>query len=214
MTVAERVVASLRTHGPKDDDELAALTGANRHQINQVARALEKRELLKRSVGPGGKLVNVLVGDAGADLVAGPPRMRKPDHLMAEDTVKRFLYAHLLAEGYSGDVAWAHAPGIDIDVVGPGGRLIIEAKGEAASNQQQHNYFLGALGELVQRMSDDSARYGLAFPDHRQYRGLAKRLPSLVWQRLQLVVYLVAADGTVTTIDTPTALDRSRYDRR
>ena len=202
-TVAQRVIAALREHGPKNDDQLAALIGADRHHVNQVARALEKGEMLKRSVGPRGKLINVLVRDAGAGAKAEPPAKTQPTQLMAEDTVKRALYAYLEARGCIGRVAWAHAPGIDIDVTGPDGRLIIEAKGEAASNPQQLNYFLGALGELVQRMSDESARYGLAFPDNRQYRRLASRLPTPVWPRLRLVVYLVAADGKVTTLAGP-----------
>jgi hypothetical protein len=51
---------------------------------------------------------------------------------------------------------------------------------------QQVNYFLGAVGELLQRMSDASATYGLVLPDSQQYRGLAARLPALAWQRLRL----------------------------
>lgn len=74
---------------------------------------------------------------------------------------------------------------------------MLEAKGAVARNAQQVNYFLGALGELVQRMDDPSATYGLALPDNRQYRGLVSRLPALAVQRLGLVFYLVArsSDG-------------------
>ena len=44
---------------------------------------------------------------------------------------------------------------------------------------QQVNYFLGAIGELTQRMADPDAVYGLALPDNRQYRGLVDRLHAL-----------------------------------
>jgi hypothetical protein len=60
---------------------------------------------------------------------------------------------------------------------------------------QQVSYFLGALGELLQRMSDPVATYGLALPDSQQYRGLAARLPTLAWQRLRLTVLFVGKNG-------------------
>lgn len=40
-----------------------------------------------------------------------------------------------------------------------------------------------AVGELVQRMDDPDARYGLALPNSRQYHGLVDRLPDLAKQR-------------------------------
>jgi hypothetical protein len=76
----------------------------------------------------------------------------------------------------------------------PGGSRVWEAKGSAVNPPQQVNYFLGALGELLQRMSDASATYGLVLPDSQQYRGLAARLPALVWQRLRLTVLFVSKD--------------------
>ena len=60
---------------------------------------------------------------------------------------------------------------------------------------QQVNYFLGARGELLQRMSDPVAIYGLALPDSQRYRGLAARLPALAWQRLRLTVLFVGKNG-------------------
>jgi len=35
--------------------------------------------------------------------------------------------------------------------------MLLEAKGSAMNPPQQVNYFLGALGELLQRMSDPEA---------------------------------------------------------
>lgn len=63
------------------------------------------------------------------------------------------------------------------------------------------NYFLGALGELVQRMGDPAASYGLALPDHRQYRGLVEQLPSLARERSHLRIWFVRADGAVSEDD-------------
>jgi hypothetical protein len=38
------------------------------------------------------------------------------------------------------------------------------------TDQQQGNYFLHALGELIQRIDDPGARFGLALPDNERYR--------------------------------------------
>jgi hypothetical protein len=63
------------------------------------------------------------------------------------------------------------------------------------------------LGELLQRMSDPAATYGLALPDSQQYRGLAGRLPALAWQRMRLTVLFVSKDDagryTVRRVTTP-----------
>lgn len=60
------------------------------------------------------------------------------------------------------------------------------------------NYFLGALGELIQRMTSDTAAYGLALPDNKQYRGLVTRLPPVARDRLNLTVFFVDEAATVT----------------
>jgi hypothetical protein len=69
------------------------------------------------------------------------------------------------------------------------------------TDQQQGNYFLHALGELIQRIDDPGARFGLALPDNERYRGLVKRLPALARERIDLVVYMVSrsADGFAVT---------------
>ena len=56
--------------------------------------------------------------------------------------------------GFKVNVAWGHARGVDIDARSDAEHLYIEAKGDAPTPQMQGNYFLGALGELLQRMSD------------------------------------------------------------
>lgn len=123
---------------------------------------------------------------------------RTPNDRITEDQVKAALKAHLEADGWTVTVAWGRERGIDIDGRWEGQRVVIEAKGEAPPGPQQVNYFLGALGELIQRMDDPTATYGVALPDHRQYRGLVERLPSLAKERLGLRVWFVDDDGTVT----------------
>jgi hypothetical protein len=131
-----------------------------------------------------------------------PPTPRtvpaRPGQLLTEDEVKTAVKAHLEAEGYTVRVAWGREHGIDIEATrdNPANRLLLEAKGEVSLQPQQVNYFLGALGELVQRMSDADAHYGLALPDNPQYRGLVRRLPALAWDRFSLVVLFARRDGT------------------
>lgn len=118
---------------------------------------------------------------------------------VAEDAVKGAVAAMLVADGWTVDVRWGRDRGIDVDAHRSAERFIVEAKGEAPAGPQQVNYFLGALGELVQRMNDPAARYALALPDHPQYRGLVQRLPALARERLHLEVLFVDAAGNVTS---------------
>ena len=113
-----------------------------------------------------------------------------PTGLLKEDEVKAAVRDYLTAHGYEVVVAWGHERGIDIEARRTG-EFLIEAKGEVSSQQQQANYFLGALGELVQRLDDPDTPYGLALPDNRRYRGLVDRLPPLARERLNLVVFFV-----------------------
>lgn len=114
-----------------------------------------------------------------------------PGERLTEDEIKAAVKQHLEEQGWTVRFAWGGQHGVDIEANRDGQRLLLEAKGEAPAGPQQVNYFLGAIGELVQRMSDADARYGLALPDHRQYRGLVERLPAVARERLRLVVYFV-----------------------
>jgi hypothetical protein len=191
--LSDRLLDLLGRSRPLDDDEVAAVLGVNRVYVNQTARRLQAAGQLVRERGPTGKIANRLP-DAGTGVHSPMPIplvVAARPGLLSEDDVKRGVKEYLEARGYRVQVAWGRDRGIDIDARGPAGRLVIEAKGEVASNPQQVNYFLGALGELVQRMSDAEARYGLALPDNRQYRGLVSRLPGPAWDRLHLFVLFV-----------------------
>lgn len=126
------------------------------------------------------------------------PRRATDGSSITEDEVKAAIKSHLERQGWSVTVAWGKARGVDIEATHGRQRLLIEAKGEVTSQPQQVNYFLGALGELVQRMDDPNAEYGLALPDNNQYRGLVGRLPKHAVERLGLVVFWVNAKGNVT----------------
>lgn len=107
-----------------------------------------------------------------------------------EDEVKAAMKSALEARGYEVRVKWGQKPGSDIEAT-LGGKLIIETKGEGAYRQMLGNYFLQALGEILQRMSDPGASYGIAVPAHSSYIELILKLPKRVRQALQLDFYLV-----------------------
>jgi len=58
---------------------------------------------------------------------------------------------------------------------------------------------LGALDELVQRLTHPQATYGLALLDNAPFRGLVDRLPQLARDRLNLTIYFVDR-GDKTTV--------------
>ena len=121
--------------------------------------------------------------------------MAKATTLLTEDEVKAAVGDQLQAQGYRVKVALGHERGIDIDAHKHGDHLLIEAKGEVSLQPQQANYFIGALGELVQKMAYPDARYGLALPDSPQYRRLVGKLPAHARKCLHLVVFFVSRNG-------------------
>jgi len=198
MTLRERIIGALRS-AALDDDQLATQLGVVRQQINQTCRGLEKRGLVTRGMGPSGKIVNRLSGSSMAPLPSAPgraPRTR-PATLgaLAEDEVKAAIRDRFEAQGFTVAVAWGRIRGIDIEARRGDERWAIEAKGEAPTDQMGGNYFLNALGELLQRMSDERAHYAIALPENRRNLGLVERFPDLARRRLGLTVFFVRRDG-------------------
>jgi hypothetical protein len=195
-TLAERILDAIR-YAPLDDDVLARRLGVSQRQsVNQAARRLEAQGKLRRLMGPDGKIVNALPDSAAspgpAVVEVRAPSAARPDRI-TEDEVKAAVRDHLGSKGYEVTVAWDRTRGIDIDARHPdGSRYVIEAKAETGtSGAQQVNYFIGMLGELLQRMDDENASYGIALPLNRQYKGLVERLPRLARERIGLNVFWV-----------------------
>lgn len=202
-TVADRILEAIR-YAPLDDDILARRLGVSQRQsINQAARRLEEQGRLRRAMGPNGKIVNVLIAsDSSPDppVAEVRPSSQRDLSRITEDEVKAAVRDYLEGQGYAVEVAWDRTRGIDIDARHPNGRRhVIEAKAETGvSGAQQVNYFLGALGELLQRMDDPDACYGIALPANRQYQGLVNRLPQLARDRLDLNIFWVERSPTGT----------------
>lgn len=209
MAVADDVLKWLKRAGrPMTDAELAKALGKPHQQVNQAARKLADQRKTIRQKGPDGVIVNMLNKRANrrdARRMATEADRKRRDTAaggrITEDQVKQTVKEHLERQGYRVLVAWGRERGIDIEATKTGSRWVIEAKAEVGkSGAQQVNYFLGALGELIQRMDDPSAGYGLALPDNNQYRGLVQRLPDLARERLDLTVFWVRRSGRGFTV--------------
>lgn len=171
---------------------MAATLDLVHQQVNQTCRRRADQKRIIRELGPDRLIINRLPGQT-APPPSTPPSIA-PDDLLTEDEIKRALKAHLERQGYTVEVRWGRTHGIDIDARSPKGRLIIEAKGQVVSQQQQTNYSIGALGELAQRFSDPDAGYALALPDEPRSQGLVGRLPRLARERLNPSVFFVSRD--------------------
>ena len=196
----ERILDFLGRFPGRDDDELAAaLKIAPRQTVNMVCRKLCQEGFLRRQRGPRGKLVNFLVYQASlsSPAVAEPKTAAAPSQGLTEDQVKTFLANMLKQAGWSVQVAWGRARGIDITAIRGDERWIFECKGTGSSAPMQNNYFLGAIGELLQRMDNNRAKHSVAFPDVPKFRRLWSELPTKVKHKLHLTVLFVTTDGSV-----------------
>jgi hypothetical protein len=79
--------------------------------------------------------------------------------VFSEDQLKTALKGWLEAQEWEVEVAWAKIRGIDIHARWRTERWIIEAKGGGTLDATRVNYFLGVLGETLQRMDDPKAAY-------------------------------------------------------
>ncbi len=60
------------------------------------------------------------------------------------------------------------------------------------------NFFLAALGEILQRMDRADVEYSVCFPDMAAYRQLWEKLPLLARERTHLSALFMDASGKFT----------------
>lgn len=197
---ADKLFAEIqKTPGLSDRELTDMLLGADRHpsQVNQEARLLERAKRIVRRPRVDGVIGNYPEG-AVVDITepVKPVIERTPERL-SEDELKEFLEAWLYSEGWSTRVAWGRSRGIDIEASKDGKRWLIEVKGLGSRDAMRVNYFLGVLGETLQRMADPEARYTIALPDIAQFRGLWSRLPELAKSRTTITALFVSPEGVV-----------------
>lgn len=87
----ERVLQYLVDHPGRDDDEIALALNINpRQSVNSICRRLYRQGLVRRVIGPSGKLINYPGADA---VVVAQARSTATaaDSRMSEDQVKRTI---------------------------------------------------------------------------------------------------------------------------
>lgn len=125
-------------------------------------------------------------------------RLKTPVHpRLIEDALNTALEAWLTREGWQFTIAWGKTRGIDVDARRNHERWIIEVKGMGSRNQMRVNYFLGVLGETLQRMAEENTKYSIALPDMPQFRSLWERLPTVAKRRTQITALFVDENGMV-----------------
>jgi hypothetical protein len=218
MTVADHVLQALRnTSAAMSDAELADLLGKGHQHINQTCRALANQGLIVRDSSLGSitnRLTTVAPPRAG-DRLSVPSPAAPVDDWAWEGNVQSGVVTQLAATGWRivavADTA-RRQQGADIIAERDGARLLVEVKGWPSTTYargdragqseptqptlQATHWFAEGLTTLIRRASDLSVRLALALPDMPRYRTL---LAEAGWaiQRLDIIVYLVEADGAV-----------------
>jgi hypothetical protein len=201
-TLAEQIVRLLEHNPGLTDREITdSLRGHSDSQqpINQRCHVLKDKGVLVRRKRSDGLIGNYLATHADNYVASHiEETVQKPisDNL-SEDEVKRFLEKWLVGDGWHVQVAWGHNQGVDIKACKGIGHWVIEAKGCGSRSAMRVNYFLMALGELLQRMDNPDSSYSIAFPNMQQFRRLWERLLALAKNRTGISALFVDKDGSV-----------------
>ena len=133
--------------------------GTPQQRVNGECRNRAAKGMLTRAFRSDGLVGNYPTAESAAKNIAKPePNVAVDSSFFSEDEVKRVLEGWLSAQGWSVEVAWAKTRGIDLDAHKDAQRWIIEIKGSGSLQPMRVNYFIGVLGELLQRMSDPKAQ--------------------------------------------------------
>jgi Holliday junction resolvase-like predicted endonuclease len=219
MTVADQVLEALRGNAAGlTDTELAALLSKRHPHINMTCRRLADEGLVVRD-GSLGSIVNRLAYNVplrtSVELAMPPPAEPADSDWARESNVQSRVVTHLAHEGWqiiSVANTASRERGVDIIAERDGTRLLAEvkgwpsttyARGECAGQRkptqptlQATHWFAEGLITLIRRGTRPSTRLALALPDKPRYRTL---LAEAGWaiQRMEIIVYLVEADGAV-----------------
>jgi hypothetical protein len=220
MTVANQVLEALRSSpAGMSDAELAGLLGKRHQHINQTCLTLADQGLIVRhsSLGSITNRLATVAPSRASDRPSVPLPAGPMDDWAWEGNVQAGVVRQLAAMGWRivavADTARRHK-GPDIIAERDGTRLLVEVKGWPSTTyargersgqpkptqptlQATHGFAEG-LTTLIRRGADLSTRLALALPDMPRYRTL---LAEAGWaiQRLEIIVYLVEADGVVHT---------------
>jgi len=199
LTTLEARIISLINEKPGLTDRQIAdeLLGKEKHQspVNIGCRALEQKGIVIRKIREDERIGNYPSGKALPE--ARTKTVKISSGKLSEDDIKKILESDLQKAGWSTDVAYGGQHGIDIDAHRGKERWIIEVKGPGSLDAMRVNYFIGILGEILQRMNDPNAKYSIALPDLEQFRRLWKRLPALAKERTGISILFVNWEGRI-----------------
>jgi hypothetical protein len=221
MTVAADVLQALRGNAAgMTDAELAALLRRRHPHINQTCRHLADQGLIVRDDSRGQIISQLGPKSVVRSTSQVPWPVPMPDHAKDwawEGNVQSRVVSHLTGTSWHviavADTA-RREPGADIIAEREGSRLLVEVKGwpgttyargeragQAKPTQptlQAAHWFAEGLITLIRRGKAPGTQLALALPDKPRYRTL---LSEAGWalDRLEILVYLVTADGSVQT---------------
>jgi hypothetical protein len=195
-----RIVALLKERPGLTDREITDILfkpGAPQQPVNQICRQLQAKGIIARRKRSDGRIGNYPCGNIGSTEETTEEGGEEPAGALSEDAIKGALERWLQDQGWKTRIAWGKERGIDIEARRGSERWIIEVKGPGSLSAMRVNYFLGIIGELLQRMDDPNARYSIALPDLKQFRLLWQRLPYLAKSRTTITALFVDTTGAV-----------------
>jgi hypothetical protein len=203
-SLPQRILSLVAESPGLTDREIATrLLGATAPQqpVNIAARQLAGKGRLIRRRREDGLIGNYLSGTIVAPMPKEPSSaVAGTSDDLSEDRLKHHLRVWFRRNGWDAKVAWGRERGIDITAVRDGKKWIVEVKGIGSRPEMRVNYFIGILGETLQRMDDPAAKYSISLPDVPQFRRLWDRLPRLAKQRTQITALFISANGEVTEV--------------
>lgn len=203
VTLTQRILEAVQKQPGITDRRLAEALfglGTPQQRVNGECLRMAGRGLIDRKNRPDGLIGNFCTGKEVEHLPVAEPVAPANGTVFSEDQLKTVLEGWLQAQGWTVEIAWAKTRGIDLHARRGKERWIIEAKGSGSLDAMRVNYFLGVLGETLQRMDDPEAAYSIAVPDVKQFRNLWARLPLLAKQRTKITALFVTRDGQVEQV--------------
>lgn len=204
-TLPKQIVELLgKSPGMTDREITSALreSSAPQQPINIAARALTNKGIVVRSKRHDGLIGNYLTGQSIPDSHSHSVVVPVSNGLnqLSEDEAKEILRLWLENDGWSTEIAWGRTRGVDVEAYRGTERWVIEVKGIGSRPEMRVNYFIAMLGETLQRMNDETAKYSIAVPDVAQFRGLWARLPDIAKARTTITALFVGPDGAVEEV--------------
>lgn len=208
MTWKERVMYYVKKYPGATDSDIEKYYRPKypkvTHQtINSECRYLERLGMLERKRNPdkGGNKGNYPTGKVlEVSVKANVVKQVSDEEPLQEEDIKHILTDKLTSEGWNVKTAWGYTRGVDIDARRGVERWLIEIKGPGSRNEMRNNYFIGILGEMLQRMDDPNARYTIVFPDIEKFRRLWNDLPELAKKRTTIDLLLVDPQSNIENL--------------